>query len=117
MHRSKKNYWAGAKSVAAEVGENICWAECDWMTDQITRIKETARDKDLSALQMDLQTGNEDVNLNDYFQVHNPISTRFGITFVDDKVVAPVAMREWVLNSLHLFFVRINKDQQQRKHF
>ena len=87
------------KSEVAE--DNVRKAEIEFMADLKTLVKETARDRDLIATTMGLEKRDNDMIPDDYFRFVSKLSARFGILFMDDKVIVPKTMREWVLNAPH----------------
>ena len=80
---------------------NLRDAELKFMADLKTIIRETNRDRDLIATIIGLDGGDENSIPDAYYRHHKQLSTRWGIVFLDDRIIIPAGMRETVLNALH----------------
>ena len=80
---------------------NIRSAELDFMLDLETLIKETAADPDLIELNCCIKDNNLEQIPQNYKTVAKKLTHRWGIIFVDDRIVIPKSLRYAALNALH----------------
>ena len=81
--------------------ENVRDAELKFMADLRTIIKETGRDRELIATMIALENNDESKTPENYARQYPKLSTRWGIVFLDDRIIIPLGMREMVINALH----------------
>ncbi|MEL7079763.1 MAG: integrase zinc binding domain-containing protein, partial [Cyanobacteria bacterium J06582_2] len=84
-----------------QMEENPRESELSFLADLRTIIKETSRDQDMIATIIGLETKDETKIPDTYSRQYKQLSTRWGIVFLDDRIVIPTGMRESVLNALH----------------
>ena len=105
------------KRKSEEMEENLRRAELTYMTDLQTIIRETNRDKALIATVMGIETEDENIIPDEFYRVAKRLSTRWGIVFMDDRVVIPIGIREEVINALHFGHPGLTKMEQEAKIF
>ena len=80
--------------------DNVREAELRFMADLRTIIKETSRDREMIATMIGLEKGDENSIPDTYFRQYKQLSTRWGIIFLDDRIIIPSGMRDNILNAL-----------------
>ena len=86
---------------STEMEDNLRDSEMKFMTDLRSLIKETNRDRDLIATIIGLENRDENSIPETYSRQYKQLNTRWGIVFLDDRIVIPTGMRDNVLNALH----------------
>ena len=81
--------------------DNLGDSEMKFMTDLRSLIKETNRDRDLIATIIGLENRDESSIPENYSRQCKQLNTRWGIVFLDDRIIIPTGMRDSVLNALH----------------
>ena len=80
--------------------DNLRDSEMKFMTDLRSLIKETNRDRDLIATIIGLENKDEN-SIPETTADSKQLNTRWGIVFLDDRIIIPTGMRDNVLNALH----------------
>ena len=93
-----------------QMEDNVRKAEFDFMADIRTIIKETGRDRELIATIIALENRDETKVPENYSRQFRQLSTRWGIVFLDDRIIIPSGMRDTIINAFTLRSPRRNKD-------
>ena len=81
--------------------ETIKKAEMDFMLDLKSLIAKSATDAELNRVKLALTREDRSMAPEHYRQQFENISTRWGLTFLNDKIIVPTELRKKLLNTLH----------------
>ena len=89
------------KNKHTQMEDNVRKAEFKFMADLRTIIKETGRDRELIATIIAIENKDETKAPETYSRQFRQLSTRWGIVFLDDRIIIPSGMRDTIINALH----------------
>ena len=91
------------------LAETIRSVDKKFSTDLELLMKETTNDENLIKTLVCIERNQHDQIPNEYNQMKKRLSTRFGLVFLDDKIVIPKNLRPHIINLLHKGHPAINK--------
>ena len=97
--------------------ETIKKAEMDFMLDLKSLIAKSATDAELNRVKLALTREDRSMAPEHYRQQFENISTRWGLTFVNDKIIVPTELRKKLLNTLHFGHAGTTKMRAEAKIF
>ena len=95
--------------------ETIKKAEMDFMLDLKSLIAKSATDAELNRVKLALTREDRSMAPEHYRQQFENISTRWGLTFINDKIIVPTKLRKKLLNALHFGHARTTKMAAEAK--
>ena len=97
--------------------ETIKKAEMDFMLDLKSLITKSATDAELNRVKLALTREDRSMAPEHYRQQFGNISTRWGLTFINDKINVPTELRKKLLNTLHFGHAGTTKMTAEAKIF
>ena len=97
--------------------ETIKKAEMDFMLDLKSLIAKSATDAELNRVKLSLTREDRSMAPEHYRQQFGNISTRWGLTFINDKIIVPTELRKKLLNTLHFGHAGTTKMAAEAKIF
>ena len=81
--------------------DTIKKAEFELMLDLETLISKTAIDPEITRVRASMRREDRDTTPDEYNSVFDKLSIRWGLVFMDDQIVVPVALQRRLLDILH----------------